>query len=164
MKIWRQLIQDSSKITRRNKNREKYSWTRHISQRCDCGCLWDSEKSPLAGIKRIYSRFQSGMQTIYHEWSELIGWRSVRRDIALQIAAVDVVFIEQRHVLTVVDYFTQICRTKILQSKEDDEIREALIDMFRERGMPAKLITNNGREFTSDIVSPKKVSYIIQLL
>ncbi|KAF9763835.1 SCAN domain-containing protein 3 [Nosema granulosis] len=53
------------------------------------------------------------------------------------------------YLLTSADHFSKIADVCALRSKEAYEVTSALRDTFRRRGIPKRILSDNGREFTN---------------
>ena len=70
-----------------------------------------------------------------------------------QICSADILFLNQETaILTYIDFYTRLARMKQLFNKTPEEIKEALEEIFKELGTPEILITDNGTEFTADLL------------
>ncbi|KAF9761703.1 Pol polyprotein [Nosema granulosis] len=52
--------------------------------------------------------------------------------------------------MTTVDHFTKIADINTLRSKDSHEVFNALRNAFRKRGIPKKVLADNGKEFTNN--------------
>ena len=70
-----------------------------------------------------------------------------------QICSADILFLDQETaILTYIDFYTRMARMKQLFNKSPEEIKTALSEIFNELGRPEILITDNGTEFTAEII------------
>lgn len=104
-------------------------------------------------------------QCIKNDQKSFGGEKFVSTNHPLEITAADLLFIDQKTpVLTFIDYFTRLARVKIIKTKEPNEIKKALQEIFIELGPPEKLVTDNGHEFTAKVIKEflnDKKCYII---
>ncbi|KAF9751295.1 putative uncharacterized transposon-derived protein F54H12.3 [Nosema granulosis] len=68
-----------------------------------------------------------------------------------------------RGVLTCVDHFSKIADVRPLRTKDSIEVSNALKDIFRKRGTPTIIISDNGREFVNqrfkDLAAEKRIEW-----
>jgi len=68
-----------------------------------------------------------------------------------EIASADIFFVNQKNAfLTYIDYYTREASIKKLKNKSSSSVRKALEDIFREKGTPKILVTDNGKEFINN--------------
>ena len=66
-----------------------------------------------------------------------------------------------RYILTIIDYATRYPEAIALPGIETERVAEALVDVFSRVGVPREMLTDQGSQFTSDIM--KEVSRLLSL-
>ncbi|XP_021346951.1 uncharacterized protein LOC110446237 [Mizuhopecten yessoensis] len=66
-----------------------------------------------------------------------------------------------RYILTVVDYATRYPEAVALKSIETERVAEALIDIFSRVGIPSEMLTDQGAQFTSELM--REVSRLLSI-
>ncbi|XP_033730000.1 uncharacterized protein LOC117319277 [Pecten maximus] len=66
-----------------------------------------------------------------------------------------------RYILTVVDYATRYPEAVALRGIETERVAEALVDIFSRVGVPAEMLTDQGAQFTSELM--KEVSRLLSI-
>ncbi|XP_069138852.1 uncharacterized protein [Argopecten irradians] len=66
-----------------------------------------------------------------------------------------------RFILTVVDYATQYPESVALPGIETERVAEALVDIYSRVGIPREVLTDQGSQFTSDLI--KEVSRLLSI-
>lgn len=71
----------------------------------------------------------------------------------MQLVAFDLLTLEENegYILVGIDYFTRFICTKFLRNKTSQGIVDSVIKMMEDGFIPEKIITDSGREFTSDM-------------
>ena len=66
-----------------------------------------------------------------------------------------------RFILTVVDYATRYPEAKALKRIDTESVAEALVEIYSRVGIPRKMLTDQGKQFTSDIM--KEVDRLLSI-
>lgn len=68
------------------------------------------------------------------------------------------------YILTMVDHFTKWVETRPLKNKETVEVARAVFSIYCSKGAPAQIISDNGPEFTSKLMSDLQSRYNCRLI
>ena len=68
---------------------------------------------------------------------------------------------KSRYILIMIDYATRYPEAVALPSIEKERVAEALVEMFRRVGIPDKMLTDCGSQFTAEVM--KEVSRLLSL-
>lgn len=66
-----------------------------------------------------------------------------------------------KYILTIIDFATRYPEAVALSDIETERVAEALVDVFSRVGVPRKILTDQGSQFTSDVM--KEVSRLLSL-
>ncbi|XP_061180784.1 uncharacterized protein LOC133189428 [Saccostrea echinata] len=66
-----------------------------------------------------------------------------------------------RYILTIIDYATRYPEAVALHGIETERVAEALVDVFSRVGIPSEMLTDQGSQFTSEVM--KEVSRLLSL-
>ncbi|XP_052710767.1 uncharacterized protein LOC128185133 [Crassostrea angulata] len=66
-----------------------------------------------------------------------------------------------KYILTIIDFATRYPEAVALSGKETERVAEALVDVFSHVGVPREILTDQGTQFTSDVM--KEVSRLLSL-
>jgi hypothetical protein len=121
------------------------------------------------------------MSAVYHKIRKEWYWPNMKQDISIKLkgcetcqiwnrknsggcefvttsrpfekVALDMIDIrnEGRYVLVCIDYFTRIVKAKVLENKKTDLVVETLKYWMSEGVIPEEIITDNGKEFASEM-------------
>lgn len=107
----------------------------------------------------ITAYIQKCKECIKNDQKSLGGQEFVKTSHPLEKVGIDLMMINQKKpILTFIDYFTRLVRVKILKSKEEEEIRNGISEIFNELGAPEILVSDHGKEFVNT-----KVATLLQL-
>lgn len=80
----------------------------------------------------------------------------------LEILHVDIYHIDNMYILTILDKFSKFAYAQKIENRTSINVLETLIKFFATRGIPNKIITDNAKEFTSNLIKDAFKKYNIE--
>ena len=74
--------------------------------------------------------------------------KSIRPEFVGDIWTIDLMFVDQKPILHIVDNFSSFSMLRLLENKQDTTVVNSLLDVMYEHGFPRLILADNGSEFS----------------